>query len=163
MSLEIIDLQNGVEGLFIKNNRFNTTLISYNFYLPLKKETVAANALLPFMLTSCSKKYPDFSKLNYKLAKLYGARLNASAEKYGDYQLLKMTISVINDRFSLEGESLVKTASELLLGLIFEPNTENNTFMEDDMKREKRKAIEHIKSEISEKRIYAKKHSKVGI
>lgn len=157
MSLEIIDLQNGVEGLFIKNNRFNTTLISYNFYLPLKKETVAANALLPFMLTSCSKKYPDFSKLNYKLAKLYGARLNASAEKYGDYQLLKMTISVINDRFSLEGESLVKTASELLLGLIFEPNTENNTFMEDDMKREKRKAIEHIKSEISEKRIYAKK------
>ncbi len=157
MSLEIIDLQNGVEGLFIKNNRFNTTLISYNFYLPLEKETVAANALLPFMLTSCSKKYPDFSKLNYKLAKLYGARLNASAEKYGDYQLLKMTISVINDRFSLEGESLVKTASELLLGLIFEPNTENNAFMEDDLKREKRKAIEHIKSEISEKRIYAKK------
>ena len=157
MSLEIIDLQNGVEGLFIKNNRFNTTLISYNFYLPLKKETVAANALLPIILTSCSKKYPDFSKLNYKLAKLYGARLNASAEKYGDYQLLKMTISVINDRFSLEGESLVKTASELLLGLIFEPNTENNTFMEDDLKREKRKAIEHIKSEISEKRIYAKK------
>ncbi len=157
MSLEIIDLQNGVEGLFIKNNRFNTTLISYNFYLPLKKETVAANALLPFILTSCSKKYPDFSKLNYKLAKLYGARLNASAEKYGDYQLLKMTISVINDRFSLEEESLVKTASELLLGLIFEPNTENNAFIEEDLKREKRKAIEHIKSEISEKRLFAKK------
>ena len=32
MSLEIIDLQNGVEGLFIKNNRFNTTLISYKLY-----------------------------------------------------------------------------------------------------------------------------------
>ena len=102
MSLEILKLSRGVEGFFIKNSRFNTTLISYNFYLPLQKDTVASNALLPFILTSCSKKYPDFSRLNYKLAKLYGARLNATAEKYGDYQLLKMTISVINDKFSFD-------------------------------------------------------------
>lgn len=157
MSLQVIDLQKGAEGLFIKNSRFNTTLISYNFYLPLEEEAVASNALLPFILTSCSKKYPDFSKLNYKLAKLYGARLDASAEKYGDFQLLKMTVSVINDRFSLDGESLVKSASELLLGLIFEPNTENGAFLKEDLDREKRKAIEHIKGEISEKRIFAKK------
>lgn len=157
MSLEILKLNRGVEGLFIKNSRFNTTLISYNFYLPLKKDTVAANALLPFILTSCSKKYPDFSRLNLKLAKLYGARLNATAEKYGDYQLLKMTISVINDKFSFEDESLVKNASKLLLDLIFEPNTENGAFLSEDLEREKRKAIEHIKGEISEKRVFARK------
>ena len=157
MSNKVLQLSNGVEGLFVKNNRFNTTLISYNFYLPINKERVAAYALLPFILTSCGKKYPDFSRLNYKLAKLYGARLDASAEKFGDYQLLKMTISVINDRFSLDDESLVKNASDLLLGLIFEPNTENGAFMPEDLKREKRKAIEHIMGEMSEKRIYAKK------
>lgn len=157
MSEKVLQLSNGVEGLFIKNSRFNTTLISYNFYLPLKKDTVASYALLPFMLTSCGKKYPDFSRLNYKLAKLYGARLDASAEKYGDFQLLKMTVSVINDRFSLDDESLVKNASELLLGLIFEPNTDNGAFLSEDLKREKRKAIEHIKGEMSEKRAFAKK------
>ena len=157
MSLEILKLSRGVEGLFIKNSRFNTTLISYNFYLPLQKDTVASNALLPFILTSCSKKYPDFSRLNYKLAKLYGARLNATAEKYGDYQLLKMTISVINDKFSFDEESLVKNASQLLLNLIFEPNLVDNSFTPEDLEREKRKAIEHIKGEISEKRVFAKK------
>ena len=157
MSLEILKLSRGVEGLFIKNSRFNTTLISYNFYLPLQKDTVASNALLPFILTSCSKKYPDFSRLNYKLAKLYGARLNATAEKYGDYQLLKMTISVINDKFSFDEESLVKSASQLLLNLIFEPNLVDNAFTAEDLEREKRKAIEHIKGEISEKRVFAKK------
>lgn len=156
MSEKILELSPGVEGLFVKNSRFNTTLISYNFYLPLKKETVAEYALLPFLLTSCGKSCPDFSRLNYKLAKLYGAQLNASAEKFGDYQLLKMSISVINDRFSLDETSLVKSASNLLLGLIFEPNVKNNAFLEDDLKREKRKAIEHIKSQLSEKRIYAK-------
>ncbi len=157
MSLEILKLSRGVEGLFIKNSRFNTTLISYNFYLPLQKDTVASNALLPFILTSCSKKYPDFSRLNYKLAKLYGARLNATTEKYGDYQLLKMTISVINDKFSFDEDSLVKNASQLLLNLIFEPNLVDNVFTAEDLEREKRKAIEHIKGEISEKRVFAKK------
>ena len=157
MSAKLFNLAEGVEGLFVKNDRFNTTLISYNFYLPLKRETVASYALLPFILTSCGKDYPDFSKLNLKLAKLYGARLNASAEKYGDYQLLRMTISVINDRFSLDGESLVKSASQLLLNLIFSPNTNDSGFLTEDLEREKRKAIEHIKGEISEKRIYAKK------
>jgi predicted Zn-dependent peptidase len=156
MSAKSVILSNGVEGLFIKNDRFKTTLVSFNFFLPLKKETAALYALLPFILTSCSNKYPEFSKLNYKLNKLYGARLNASTEKYGDYQLLKMTVSVINDRYALDDDSLVKRASDLLLNLVFEPSVENNAFLEKDLNREKRKAIEHIKGEYSEKRIYAK-------
>lgn len=156
MSEKIVSLSNGIEGLFIKNDRFNTTLISCNFYMPLKEDTAAAYALLPFILTSCSKKYADFSKLNFKLSRLYGATLDASAEKYGDFQLLKMKISVINDRFTLDGESLINQATDLLLKLIFEPNVEENAFLESDVSREKRKAIEHIKSEYSEKRIYAK-------
>lgn len=156
MSKKIIALQDGVEGLFIENQRFNTTSISYNFYLPLKEETVAENALLPFILTSTTKEYPSFSALNFKLNKLYGARLDASTEKYGDCQLLRMTVSVIDDRFTFESDSLVKQASGLLLNLIFNPNVQDGEFLEEDVAREKRKAIEHIKGEIAEKRLYAK-------
>lgn len=156
MSAKIYRLSDGVEGLFIKNERFNTTSVSFNFYLPLKRETAAAYALLPFIMTTCGAKYPDFSVLNYKLNRLYGAQLDAAAEKFGDCQLLKMRISVINDKYTFESESLIKQACEMLLSLIFEPKTENGAFAEDDLAREKRKAIEHIKGEISEKRIYAK-------
>ena len=157
MPINALTLAEGVKGIFIKNDRFKTTLLSFNFYLPIKKEAVADNALLPFILTSCSERYPDFSRLNYVLAKLYGARLDASAEKYGDYQLLKMTISLINDKYSLDDESLVKRACDLLLSLIFEPSVKDFAFLSEDVEREKRKAIEHIKGEFNEKRIYAKK------
>ncbi len=153
----ITKLAKGAEGLFIKNERFNTNIISFNFYLPLKEETAALNALLPFILTSCGSQYPSFSKLNYKLNKLYGAELSASAEKVGDYQLLKMSVSVIEDRFTLDGEELSKQAIELLTSLIFEPSVEDNAFLSVDVEREKRKAIEHIEGEISEKRTYARK------
>ena len=156
MSAKLYRLADGVDGIFVKNERFNTTSVSFNFYLPLKKETVAEYALLPFMLTTCGEKYPDFSRLNYKLDKLYGARLDATAEKTGDYQILKMRISVMNDRFTFESESLLKQAIDMLLSLIFSPKAQNGAFAAEDLAREKRKAIEHINGEMSEKRIYAK-------
>ena len=74
MSAKLYELSSGVEGLFIKNERFNTTSVSFNFYLPLKAETAAVYALLPFMLTTCGEKFPDFSVLNYRLARLYAGQ-----------------------------------------------------------------------------------------
>ena len=157
MSADIVCLSQGVQGLFIRNSRFKTTLISFNFYLPLKKESVANNALLPFLLTTCGKKYPDFSRLNYKLSKLYGAELCASAEKIGDFQLLKIGISVIDDKYALDtDESICTQACEMLLSLIFEPSVQNGSFLREDVEREKRKAIEHIRGELSDKRVYAR-------
>ena len=66
MSVKITPLSNGAEGLFVKNDRFNTTLVSFNFYMPLTRKHAAEYALLPFVLTTCSKDYPDFSKLNFQ-------------------------------------------------------------------------------------------------
>lgn len=156
MSATKFEISKGAEGIFVKNSRFKTTLVSFNFYLPIKKETAAQNALLPFVLTSCGKNYPDFRKLNFKLSKLYGAQLSASAEKVGDYQVLKMSVSVIGDKYTLDGEVLTSEAVELLKSLVFEPKAENDEFCFEDVEREKRKAIEHIKGEFSEKRIYSK-------
>lgn len=157
MSYTVVNPAKGVEGYFIKNTRFNTTLVSFNFYLPLKRETVAANALLPFVLTTCSKEYPEFSALNFKLSKLYGAELVASSEKAGDFQLIKVGISVISDKYTLDNEQLTSEALKLLLGLIFEPAVSNGEFNAADVEREKRKAAEHIMGELAEKRTYAKK------
>ena len=61
MSAKIYGLSEGAEGLFIKNERFNTTSVSFNFYLPLSADRAAAYALLPFILTTCGAEYPDFS------------------------------------------------------------------------------------------------------
>ena len=157
MSAKITQLSNGAEGVFIKNDRFNTTLVSFNFYVPLSNETAAEYALLPFVMTTCSAAYPNFSALNFKLAKLYGANLSASAEKVGDFQLLKIAISTIDDRFSLDNESLCDSATELLTQLVFEPKVQNGAFCEEDVAREKRKAIEHIRGDLAQKRTYAKK------
>ena len=108
----IKNLGRGVESVFIENNRFNTTMISVNFYLPLVREKIAAAALLPYLLTSCSAEYPDFSALNLKLLSLYSADIGGSADRVGDNQWLRFYCNVLND--DVVDEPVLDTAALLL-------------------------------------------------
>ena len=153
--MKIYPLGEGVEGIFIENTRFSTTRISINLYLPLKKEKVAAFALLPYILSSCSADYPDFTTLNFELANLYGADVGGVPDKLGNTQILKFFSFCINDELVPDDFSVVRSATDLLLKMIFEPSAENGAFKPYDLEREKRLTIEKIEGLINEKRSYA--------
>ena len=156
MGAKLVNITNGVDGVFIENSRFNTTIISFNCYLPIKKSDIASNALLPYILTSCSEEYEDFTLLNRRFNMLYGADLEVSVDKTGDTQHIKFSVSVINDRFAFDGSSIVLDATDLILSLIFKPRLNGKSFYDEDINREKRKMVENILGEINEKRLYAK-------
>lgn len=152
----VTKLGNKAEGRFIYSDRFNTTFISFHFYLPLDADTMTEDALLPYLITSCSKDYKSFTELNTKLLKLYGAELGCSVSKSGDYLHSKISLSVINSSFAFDNEDMLSEAVNLLTSLIFNPSVENGEFLLDDLEREKRKTIERIESEINNKRSYAR-------
>lgn len=156
MSVIVSDVAKGVQGYYIKNDRFNTTLLSYNLYIPLQNETMAANSLLPYLLTSCSESFRDYIDLNIRLLELYGADLSCSATKCGDLFHIKLGISVINSELSFDGSDPVKEAAELIEGLLFAPAAENGSFFSADLDREKRKTVERIEGEINNKRAFAR-------
>ena len=66
----------GVHFLGIQDAKFKTMRISIHFLLPLRKDTVCANAMLPFLMGRAGGDYPDFTQLSQKLDDLYGAGLN---------------------------------------------------------------------------------------
>lgn len=153
--MEYVNIAEGVEGLFIENHRFSTTHISVNLYLPLSTDTLAANALLPYVLSSCCKEYPDFSALNLKLSELYGADVGGIADKIGDTQVLKFFSFSVEDDLIPEAIKLTAEASNLLFSMIFEPSTKNGSFLKADVERERRLTIEKIEGIINDKRAYA--------
>ncbi len=156
MPLNNVNSLNGTQILFLSGNSFTTTLVSFNFYMPLKKETVSHYALLPEIMATCSKDFPDYLKLNYKLSSLYGADVVASSSKVGNCICVKFMVSSINDKYAFDGQEVTKEAIDLLLNLIFRPKTENKAFCSDDLKREKRKLIDRIKGELNDKRTFAR-------
>lgn len=153
--MNYINIADGVKGLFIENNRFSTTHISVNLYVPLKSERVAVNALLPYVLSSCCKDYPDFSALNLKLSELYGAEVGGIADKIGDTQVLKFFSFSVEDELIPDAVKLTEEACSLLFSMIFEPSVKNDSFLEADVERERRLTLEKIAGIINDKRTYA--------
>ncbi len=123
--------------------------------VPLCSETVSANGILPYILTRASRQYPDYTALSAKLAELYGASIYGETGKYGDTLVLKVVLTALDDRYTLDGTGVIKECAELLCSLVFDPPVEQNRFREEDTISEKRLLIERIESEINDKRKYA--------
>lgn len=153
--MKLVPIAEGVNGLFIENNRFSTTHISVNLYLPLKEETIAVNALLPFVLSSCSAEYPDFSALNLRLNELYGAEVGGIADKIGDTQVLRFFSYFIDDEYIPNSDKVAEEATELLISMLFRPSVKNGSFLKADVEREKRLTLEKIAGIVNDKRSYA--------
>ena len=148
-------LAEGVYFSDVRDSRFKTMKISANLIVPLSEENASANALLCGVLSRSTKAYPDFTALSKKLSSLYGAELNVSIRKAGDNQVLTISASGLDDRYTLGGESVARELSELLCGVIFEPNLEDGAFVESEVEQERRQLLDLIDSEFNDKRIYA--------
>lgn len=135
--------------------KFKHNRISVNYILPLERETVSENALIPFLLRKGSRECPDFTLLNQRLYSLYGASLSADVSKYGGYQVLELSISGLDDRFTLDGEAMVAECAKLLSGLATDPNLPDGAFPQKDVELEKQYLIDSIEAEINDKRAYA--------
>lgn len=140
----------------IKDERFKTGRISVNMFLPLDEKTASVYALLPFVLTNSCRKYPNFTRLNQKLADLYGASLFSDINKIGDMQVLTVAVSFLDDKFALGNENLSAQLAQLLCDIIFDPLIENGSFKEENVNQEKRQLIELLESEYNDKKILAK-------
>ena len=145
----------GVSFGNIKDDRFKRGRINATLIVPLDKKTAAANALLSCVLTRSCRKYPDFTSLNRKLDELYGAALYPSVNRFGDFQTVTISVSGLDDRYSLDGKSISSEITELLCSILFEPNITDGHFLEEDFEQEKRQLLENIDAEFNDKRVYA--------
>ena len=121
---EVTSLGSGIQLCAVQTDRFKTCRISVALTLPLRKETAAANAILPYLLHRSCREFPHPNLLNRRLAELYGARLSADVSKLGENQMLRIQISAIDDRFALSGEKVAQQCAELLASLFFDPALE---------------------------------------
>ncbi len=137
-----------------QTSRFKTGKIFVSAALPMNENT-AANSLLIYLLKRSCKEYPDFSMLNGKLDELYGASVSAGVSKIGEAQVLNLSVTCLDDRFSLTDESIVEQCAQLLASMLFSPNCKCGSFGAENLATEKRLLIQRIEEELNDKRAYA--------
>ncbi len=147
--------KDGVNFTTIVDSRYKTNRISINLILPLNKNEVTANALVSMLMLKGTKKLPDFTELNKALDSLYRAHLDTSVSKIGDYEIINLAISAIDDKYSLDGEDIISSSCNILCQTLFEPAFIYDTFSQEEFEIEKQGLIDLINSEINDKRSYA--------
>lgn len=136
-------------------NKYKTNELAVFLTLPLKRETVTKNALLPKVLSRGTNNLKNQIEISKKLENMYGASLNCGIDKAGDYCILKFYIQSIGNKYVLNNENLAQDGVQLLLDIIFNPLIENGAFNEKIVEQEKENLLKIIESKKDNKAKYA--------
>lgn len=129
--------------------------------LPLKKETVARNALLPFVLCNSTEEYKDHFAMTEGLAWLYGAEMVADVSKVGSNQIVTIYFRGLSREFTIYNEEMYVKYVNFLLNALLKPNfvkTKNGdkTFAESALELGKQEVIGILHSQKEDKQEYAR-------
>ena len=157
MSYTIDEIKQGIKLHCIETNKFKTNLMAVIITLPLNRENITYDTVIPSVLkrgTANLKSQEDISK---KLENMYGASFDCGIEKIGDNHVIKFYLESLNDNFvpKNNNSSVLKQSLDLLLDIIVNPNCENNKFKDEYVEAEKNNIKLLIESKIDNKDQYA--------
>jgi len=157
MSYTTEEIKQGIKLHCIDTNKFKTNLMSVILTLPLNREKITFDTVIPAVLkrgTANLKSQEDIAK---KLENMYGASFDCGIEKIGDNHVIKFYLESLNDKFVPENDDTqtLKRSIDMLLDIILNPVTENNKFKDEYVESEKNNIKLLIESKIDNKDQYA--------
>lgn len=157
MSYTIEEIKQGIKLHCIDTNKFKTNLISVIITLPLNREKITFDTVIPAVLKRGTQKLKSQEEISKKLENMYGASFDCGIEKIGDNHAIKFYLEALNDNFIPENniQSIYEESINLLLDIIFNPLTENNKFKDEYVEAEKNNIKLLIESRIDNKDQYA--------
>ena len=139
----------------LTTNKFKNNEIAVFLEVPLRRETITKNAILPAVLRRGSANYTSQLEIGKVLENMYGASFNAGVEKTGESLILKFYIESLCDEYIKEKANLAEESIKLLFDIIFNPYVQNNSFSEEYVSQEKKNLADIINSRSDDKRVYA--------
>ena len=150
-------IKQGISLHLIDTKKFKTNLITVVITMPLTKENVTKDVVIPAILKRGTNHLNSQEKISKKLEEMYGAEFDCGIEKIGDNHVLKFYLETLNDNFIPESYSdkLAKTGLDLILDIILNPYLENGCFKNEYVESEKNNMKLLIESKIDNKNAYA--------
>ena len=152
--MENFKINNRVSLITEKNDKFKTFTVSFYFHNELKEETASEYSLLPYVLKSGSKNYPDMTSISNTLELLYGGLFDCSIRKKGEDQIVGLSFEFLSPCYA-EEENYLNEVWSFIYDMCFNPLIKNGGFDKGYVEREKNNLIDYIDSIINDKKEYA--------
>ena len=151
-----IIIKKGIKLHIIKNTNYKTDLSVLFITVPLDRNTITKDVLIPEILKSGCKKYKTQYEISKKLDSLYGTTIETGVDKTGSNLVIKMYTESINDEFIPEENSNnLGDCINLLFEIMFNPYIENNKFLDEYVSIEKERRRITIETEKDDKDSYS--------
>ena len=139
----------------IETKKFKTNVYALYLTIPLTKENVTYNALIPTVLKRGCEKYNNQLEISKKLEEMYDATFGIGITKVGNNEVLKFYLESLNNNYLPNNEDLSKTSIEMLLNIVMNPYLVNGKFDDDYVEQEKENLKKVIESRKDNKDTYA--------
>lgn len=151
MSIQSIEIKNGINLHYLHTKKFKTTTLGIYFHRPLNREEVTINALVPNVLRRGCPLFPESKLLSGQLDELYGAKLDVGVRKKGDSQIIHINFEFVNETFISKSQPVLDNILTLAQSMVLE----QSHFSKQYVNQEKENLKQHILSLINDKRSYA--------
>lgn len=157
MSYSVEEIKQGIKLHCIDTNKFKTNLMAVCITLPLSRERVTFDTVIPAVLKRGTENLKSQEEISKKLEEMYGASFDCGIEKIGDNHVIKFYLESLNDNFVPENskQNISRESINLLLDIILNPLIENNRFKDEYVESEKNNIKLLIESKIDNKDQYA--------
>jgi len=139
----------------IETKKFKTNVYALYLTIPLTKENVTYNALIPTVLKRGCEEYNNQLEISKKLEEMYDATFGIGITKVGNNEVLKFYLESLNNNYLPNNEDLSKTSIEMLLNIVMKPYLVNGKFDDDYVEQEKENLKKVIESRKDNKDTYA--------
>ena len=148
------EISKGVKLLCVNSDKFKTNCIKVDFYLPISEYFPAQNVLASFM-GHTSGAYKTVKAFNSKVEGMYDACFDTSVVTVGEKVRIRFSMEILDDKFSIDGNSISEEAVDFLVDILENPNATEDGFDEMNTTREIRFTLENIEAMKNDKRAYA--------
>ncbi|MBT4099298.1 MAG: insulinase family protein [Gemmatimonadetes bacterium] len=110
------------------SQRYKSTTV--DLFLPtlLQPRRATGLALIARLLERGTQAHPDLRALNRYTDWLYGANYFAATQRFGAYQVLRLHLAAVDDRFLPQPESLGLQGAQLLSDVLLRPHAPQGVF-----------------------------------
>ncbi len=156
MKPTIYPVGNGARLLAIRTDRFKSELLSVQYALPCRAESVQNHALLFELLRRGTEQYTTKALLYRRLDDLYASSISPFNRRAGDMQLLGLNADFLGERYV--GGDLLAHIVELMAQMLYRPYCPEGHFHTPYVESEKKHLRDAIRARINSPRSYAKAH-----
>ncbi len=156
--MEYIYKNENIPTHFIKTKKFKTNSISIRFASNIDRSRITERVLIPSLLYAGSKKFNTKRKINLLMEELFDSSISFAMSKMGLSTVVSITANFLSDYY-LQG-TMIDEIVAIMKEVIFNPDIEDQAFVEAKVEEEKRLLKEYFESIKEEKTEYAIKQMK---